>query len=77
MHKVVFWSSPRWLAGKIYEVHSVFTKECRANADALSLKLEYLVIKNIVVKQAPKTRRGTYRAHDRINSYNLGSSCNF
>jgi len=31
--------------------------------------VEDLIIKNIVVQQAPKTRRRTYRAHGRINPY--------
>ncbi|KAN0087520.1 Ribosomal protein L22/L17 [Tylopilus felleus] len=44
-------------------------KNAEANADAKSLELEELVIKNIVVQQAPKTRRRTYRAHGRINPY--------
>ncbi|KAF9238372.1 ribosomal protein L22/L17 [Melanogaster broomeanus] len=44
-------------------------KNAEANADAKSLELEDLIIKNIVVQQAPKTRRRTYRAHGRINPY--------
>ncbi|KAF9221010.1 60S ribosomal protein L17 L23 [Gyrodon lividus] len=44
-------------------------KNAEANADAKSLELEDLFIKNIVVQQAPKTRRRTYRAHGRINPY--------
>ncbi|KAI5986131.1 ribosomal protein L22/L17 [Pisolithus albus] len=44
-------------------------KNAEANADAKSLELEDLTIKNIVVQQAPKTRRRTYRAHGRINPY--------
>ena len=44
-------------------------KNAESNADAKSLDLEDLVIKNIVVQQAPKTRRRTYRAHGRINPY--------
>jgi len=44
-------------------------KNAEANADAKSLELEDLLIKNIVVQQAPKTRRRTYRAHGRINPY--------
>ncbi|EIN12985.1 60S ribosomal protein L17/L23 [Punctularia strigosozonata HHB-11173 SS5] len=44
-------------------------KNAEANADAKSLELEDLYIKNIVVQQAPKTRRRTYRAHGRINPY--------
>ncbi|CAE6434762.1 unnamed protein product [Rhizoctonia solani] len=44
-------------------------KNAESNADAKSLELEELTIKNIVVQQAPKTRRRTYRAHGRINPY--------
>ncbi|KAI0061414.1 60S ribosomal protein L17/L23 [Artomyces pyxidatus] len=44
-------------------------KNAESNADAKSLELEDLFIKNIVVQQAPKTRRRTYRAHGRINPY--------
>ncbi|KAI6114018.1 ribosomal protein L22/L17 [Pisolithus sp. B1] len=44
-------------------------KNAEANADAKSLELEDLTIKNIVVQQARKTRRRTYRAHGRINPY--------
>ncbi|KAH8114741.1 60S ribosomal protein L17/L23 [Phellopilus nigrolimitatus] len=44
-------------------------KNAESNADAKSLALEDLFIKDIVVQQAPKTRRRTYRAHGRINPY--------
>ncbi|KAF9781641.1 60S ribosomal protein L17/L23 [Thelephora terrestris] len=44
-------------------------KNAEANADSKSLDPEELYIKNIVVQQAPKTRRRTYRAHGRINPY--------
>ncbi|OCH89903.1 60S ribosomal protein L17 L23 [Obba rivulosa] len=44
-------------------------KNAESNADAKNLELEDLFIKNIVVQQAPKTRRRTYRAHGRINPY--------
>ncbi|KLO15982.1 60S ribosomal protein L17/L23 [Schizopora paradoxa] len=44
-------------------------KNAESNADAKSLDVEDLFIKNIVVQQAPKTRRRTYRAHGRINPY--------
>lgn len=49
-------------------------KNAEANADAKNLELETLSIKNIVVQQAPKTRRRTFRAHGRINPYK-GSPC--
>ena len=44
-------------------------KNAESNADAKSLSVEDLYIRNIVVNQAPKTRRRTYRAHGRINPY--------
>ncbi|KAF5385714.1 hypothetical protein D9757_005481 [Collybiopsis confluens] len=44
-------------------------KNAESNADAKNLDVEDLFIKNIVVQQAPKTRRRTYRAHGRINPY--------
>ncbi|KAG6900047.1 hypothetical protein C0993_003678 [Termitomyces sp. T159_Od127] len=44
-------------------------KNAEANADAKNIDVEDLVIKSIVVQQAPKTRRRTYRAHGRINPY--------
>ncbi|KAG8837772.1 60S ribosomal protein L17, partial [Serendipita sp. 411] len=44
-------------------------KNAESNADAKNIELGDLYIKNIVVNQAPKTRRRTYRAHGRINPY--------
>ncbi|KAF9475645.1 ribosomal protein L22 [Pholiota conissans] len=44
-------------------------KNAESNADAKGIDVEELTIKNIVVQQAPKTRRRTYRAHGRINPY--------
>ncbi|KAJ8495190.1 hypothetical protein ONZ45_g12972 [Pleurotus djamor] len=44
-------------------------KNAESNADAKNIDVEDLTIKNIVVNQAPKTRRRTYRAHGRINPY--------
>ncbi|WVW84947.1 ribosomal protein L22 [Kwoniella bestiolae CBS 10118] len=44
-------------------------KNAESNAEAKDLEAEELIIKNIVVQQAPKTRRRTYRAHGRINPY--------
>ncbi|KAI0695982.1 60S ribosomal protein L17/L23, partial [Cytidiella melzeri] len=44
-------------------------KNAESNADAKNLDVEDLFIKSIVVQQAPKTRRRTYRAHGRINPY--------
>lgn len=44
-------------------------KNAESNAEAKNIEQGDLVIKNIVVQQAPKTRRRTYRAHGRINPY--------
>jgi len=44
-------------------------KNAESNAEAKDLEKDELTIKNIVVQQAPKTRRRTYRAHGRINPY--------
>ena len=41
-------------------------KNAESNADAKELAVDDLIIKNIVVQQAPKTRRRTYRAHGRM-----------
>lgn len=41
-------------------------KNAESNADAKDLAAEELIIKNIVVNQAPKTRRRTFRAHGRM-----------
>jgi large subunit ribosomal protein L17e len=41
-------------------------KNAEANADAKDLAADELIIKNIVVNQAPKTRRRTFRAHGRM-----------
>lgn len=44
-------------------------QNAEANADAKGLDTENIVIRNIVVHEAPKTHRRTYRAHGRINPY--------
>ncbi|TFK61395.1 60S ribosomal protein L17/L23 [Pluteus cervinus] len=44
-------------------------KNAESNADAKNIDADDLFIKSIVVQQAPKTRRRTYRAHGRINPY--------
>jgi len=49
-------------------------KNAESNADAKGMEVEDLTVQNIVVQQAPKTRRRTYRAHGRINPYQ-GSPC--
>ena len=49
-------------------------KNAIANAEAKKLDIEKLVVKKVVVNQATKGRRRTYRAHGRINAY-LSSNC--
>ncbi|CAD6567712.1 MAG: 60S ribosomal protein L17 [Cyphobasidiales sp. Tagirdzhanova-0007] len=44
-------------------------KNAESNAITNELASEELVVRNIMVQQAPKTRRRTYRAHGRINPY--------
>ncbi|WFD29762.1 60S ribosomal protein L17B [Malassezia sp. CBS 17886] len=44
-------------------------KNAQANAEAKGLDPEVALIRNIVVQQAPKTYRRTYRAHGRINPF--------
>jgi ribosomal protein L22 len=43
----------------------------KSNAAVNELDVEDLFIKSIIVNQAPKTRRRTYRAHGRINPYQV------
>ncbi|MCQ2819778.1 MAG: 50S ribosomal protein L22 [archaeon] len=49
-------------------------KNAIANAESKKLREENLAIKRVVVNQAVKGRRRTYRAHGRINAY-LASNC--
>lgn len=49
-------------------------KNAESNADAKSMELEELIIKNIGVQQAQLNHRRTYRAHGRINPLN-GHPC--
>ncbi|GAA5918698.1 hypothetical protein JCM1841_006246 [Sporobolomyces salmonicolor] len=44
-------------------------KNAQANAEVNGLDKDELFVKNIVIQQAPKMRRRTYRAHGRINPY--------
>ncbi|PWN44357.1 putative RPL17A-ribosomal protein L17.e [Ceraceosorus guamensis] len=61
-------SQGRWPVKSIKFLTNLL-KNAEANAEAKGLETEDLVIRNIVVNQAPKTRRRTYRAHGRINPY--------
>ncbi|GAA5937586.1 uncharacterized protein JCM15063_002059 [Sporobolomyces koalae] len=49
-------------------------KNAQANAEVNGLDKDELFVKNIVVQQAPKMRRRTYRAHGRINPYQSSPS---
>ncbi|KAM0787564.1 hypothetical protein ACM66B_003634 [Microbotryomycetes sp. NB124-2] len=53
--------SAKFLAGLL--------KNAQANAEVNGLDVNELQVRNIVVQQAPKTHRRTYRAHGRINPY--------
>ena len=55
----------RWPEKSVRFITSLL-KNAEANADAKDLAVDELVIRNIVVNQAPKTRRRTYRAHGRM-----------
>ncbi|KAI9266557.1 50S ribosomal protein L22 [Phascolomyces articulosus] len=44
-------------------------KNAESNAEAKGLNVEELYISSIIVNQAPKHRRRTYRAHGRINPF--------
>ncbi|OBZ85203.1 60S ribosomal protein L17-B, partial [Choanephora cucurbitarum] len=44
-------------------------KNAESNAEAKGLNVEELYISSVVVNQAPKHRRRTYRAHGRINPF--------
>lgn len=58
----------RWPV-KSAEFLSDLLSNARANADAKGLDVSKLVVGHIVVNQAPKQRRRTYRAHGRIGPY--------
>ena len=58
-------SSGRWPAKSVQFILRLL-KNAESNADAKDLAVEDLIVKNIVVQQAPKTRRRTYRAHGRM-----------
>ena len=60
--------SGRWPEKSLKHIHRIL-KNAEAAADSKSMDAETVRIKSIVVQQAPKTRRRTYRAHGRINPY--------
>ena len=62
------WTQGRWPVKSVKFLRDLL-KNAEANADAKGLDTESVIIRNIVVQQAPKTYRRTYRAHGRINPY--------
>ncbi|KDE07506.1 60S ribosomal protein L17 [Microbotryum lychnidis-dioicae p1A1 Lamole] len=44
-------------------------KNAQSNAEVNGLDVNELKVQNIIVQQAPKTHRRTYRAHGRMNPY--------
>lgn len=61
--------SHRSMARQVGQVPPCSAQERRVERRGQGLDTEELVIRNIVIQQAPKTRRRTYRAHGRINPY--------
>ena len=55
----------RWPVKSAKLLHRLL-KNAASNASANELDIEDSYIKSIVVQQAPKTRRRTYRAHGRM-----------
>lgn len=55
----------RWPVKSVHYITRLL-KNAESNADAKDLAADELIIKNIVVNQAPKTRRRTFRAHGRM-----------
>lgn len=60
----------RWPVKSAKFLHRLL-KNAESNAGVNELDIEDLFIKSIIVNQAPKTRRRTYRAHGRINPYQV------
>ncbi|KAG0165130.1 60S ribosomal protein L17 [Apophysomyces sp. BC1034] len=58
----------RWPVKSIKFVTDLL-KNAESNAEAKGLNVEELYISGVVVNQAPKHRRRTYRAHGRINPF--------
>lgn len=58
----------RWPAKSVKFILALL-KNAESNAEAKDIEKDDLVIRNIVVQQAPKTHRRTFRAHGRINPY--------
>ena len=63
----------RWPQKSIKVILSLL-QNASSNAESKRLDVEKLVVKKVVVNQATKGRRRTYRAHGRINAY-LSSNC--
>ncbi|KAI8062466.1 50S ribosomal protein L22 [Gongronella butleri] len=58
----------RWPAKSVKFITELL-KNAESNAEAKGLDVEQLYISSVIVNQAPKHRRRTYRAHGRINPY--------
>uniref|UniRef100_A0AC11CYU5 Uncharacterized protein n=1 Tax=Ovis aries TaxID=9940 RepID=A0AC11CYU5_SHEEP len=67
------WTQGRW-PKKSAEFLLHMLKNAESNAELKALDVDSLVIEHIQVNKAPKMRRGTYRAHGRINPY-MSSPC--
>jgi large subunit ribosomal protein L17e len=63
----------RWPEKSVRHILSLL-KNAISNAESKRLNVDNLVVRDVVVNQAMKGRRRTYRAHGRINAY-LSSNC--
>ncbi|XP_051046297.1 60S ribosomal protein L17-like [Phodopus roborovskii] len=63
-----------WWPKKSAEFFLYMLKNAESNAELKGLDVDSLGIEHIQKNQAPKMRRQTYRAHDRINPY-MSSPC--
>jgi large subunit ribosomal protein L17e len=63
----------RWPQKSVKVILSLL-QNLASNAETKRLDVEKLVVKKVIVNQAMKGRRRTYRAHGRINAY-LSSNC--
>ena len=64
------WTQGQW-PRKSAEFLLHMLKNAESNAELKGLDVDSLVIEHIQVNKAPKMRRRTYRAHGRINPYEL------
>jgi len=71
--KLHAWTQGRW-PKKSCEFLLDLLKNAEANAEMKGLDMDALHVSHIMVNQAQKQRRRTYRAHGRINPY-MSSPC--